>query len=108
MSRPVLPEGWFYPTADEAAALLQELLRELPPGHLLDDVRVETFAHRRGATDDVLFRHLDTTDRVTVIHLTWLGRTEIHLDHPGVEFDGTLADFVAEEERRWGLKRPLV
>ncbi len=104
MSRPPLPEGWFYPTAEEAKELLEELHRELTSGHLLDGVSVETFAHRDGATDDVLFRHVDAAERFTVIHLTWLGRTEIDRHHPTVEFDGTFTGFIDEEYRRWGLK----
>jgi len=39
-----------------------------------------------------------------MIHLTWLGRTEINAKHPTVGFDGTLEGFVAEEEILYGLK----
>ena len=77
-------------------SLYEELERELPPGHILYDVPVETFATRRGI-DDVLFRHHGQSDRFTVIHLSWLGRTEINAQHPTVEFDGSYSEFIAWE-----------
>lgn len=100
--RPDLPDGWVYPSTAEAEHLEAELLRELPPGHLLDGVAVEAFAWRDGATDDVLFRHRHVPERFTVIHLTWIGDTEIDKHHPTVEFDGSFDGFVAWEERLWG------
>ena len=42
------------------------------------------------------------SERFTVIHLTWLGKTEINEHHPGVEFDGSFDGFVAWEKRLWG------
>ena len=71
---------------------------ELPAGHILYDVPVTTFATRRGI-DDVLFRHRDEPDRFTVIHLSWLGRTEINAQHPTVEFDGSFFEFLEQEAR---------
>jgi hypothetical protein len=105
-SRPALPQGWFYPDRDTARELRAELLRELPPDHALAGRPVETFAWREGATDDVLFRHTDEPDRFTVIHLSWLGRAEINAEHPAMEFDGTLAEFLAKEKRLYGLTPP--
>jgi hypothetical protein len=102
--RPALPEGWYYPDSTMAQSLYAELQRELPPGHLPVGCEVETFAWRRGATDDVLFRHTREPQKFTMIHLTWLGRTEINAKHPTVGFDGTLEGFVAEEEILYGLK----
>ena len=104
--RPALPEGWFYPDLATAQLLQAELQRELPPGHLLCGKAVETFAWREGATDDVLFRHLNEPARFTVIHLSWLGRTEINSQHPAIEFDGTFEGFIAAEETLYGLKVP--
>ena len=98
--------GWFYSDPPTAQRLHAELLRELPLGHLLHGRAVETFASRAGATDDVLFRHTDQPERFTIIHLSWLGRTEINAQHPTVEFDGTFAEFIAEEERLYGLTPP--
>jgi hypothetical protein len=65
---------------------------------------VTTFAASDG-TDDTLFRHRDAPKRFTVIHLTWLGRTEINAEHPTVEFDSTYAEFLDNQERRYGLIR---
>jgi len=104
--RPALPQGWFYPDRDTAANLRAELLRELPPGHVLTGREVEAIAWREGATDDVLFRHADEPDRFTVVHLSWLGRTEISPEYPTVEFDGTFAEYLAEEKRLYGLIPP--
>ena len=89
-----LPEPWTRPDADDAASLHAELQRELPPGHLLYRVPVETFAWTGGGHDDTLFRWLNLPDRFTVIHLSWLGRTEINSKHPTVEFDGSFAEFL--------------
>ena len=89
-----LPEYWEHPSDDMAKRLYEELQRELPSGHLLCDVPVEVFAWTGGGNDDVLFRHLDKPDRFTIIHLSWLGRTEINAQHPTVEFDGCFAKFL--------------
>lgn len=102
-NRPQLPEGWEYPDAEAGAGLHDELQRELPHGHLLYGVAVETFAAAIG-NDDVLFRHMNQQDRFTVIHLTWIGKTEINAQHPAVEFDGTYAEFLEDQERRYGLQ----
>jgi len=93
-----LPEGWSTPDPDEARRLHEELQRELPPGHLLHGLPVSTFAASDGI-DDVLFRHRSEPDRFTVIHLSWLGRTEINAQHPTVEFDGTFEEFRSEQAR---------
>jgi hypothetical protein len=103
---PALPLGWFYPDRESASHLHAELMRELPPGHLLTCRPVEIFAWREGASDDVLCRHVEDPDRFTAVHLSWLGRTEINSLHPTVEFDGTFAEFLAEEERLYGLTPP--
>lgn len=93
-----LPLGWEYLEVVEAAGRVAELQRELPPGHLLFGIEVETFAARIG-DDDTLFRHKRNRDRFTVVHLTWLGREEINAEHPLVAFDGTIAEFLAREQR---------
>jgi hypothetical protein len=103
---PALPEGWFYPEDPAVAASLHaELQRELPPGHLLFGRAVETFAYRHGS-DDVLFRHRDQPGRFTEIHLSWIRKQEINAQHPTVEFDGAFEDFIAEEQRVYGLTPP--
>jgi hypothetical protein len=106
-THPVLPLGWFYPDHATALHLHEELLRELPVGHLLAGRRVQPFAWREGASDDVLFWHIDEPARFTVVHLSWIGRTEINALHPSVEFDGSLDGFIAQEERLYELTPPL-
>jgi hypothetical protein len=93
-----LPANWFWPTTGEAQNFHYELQKELPRGHILYGVPVVTFATRRGI-DDVLFRHQHEPNRFTVVHLSWLGRTEVNAQHPSVEFDGSFSEFLAEEER---------
>ena len=94
----ILPQGWEYLESEEAAGRLAELKRELPPNHQLFGIEVETFAARIG-DDDTLFRHVNCEDRYTVVHLTWLGREEINAQHPTIDFDGTLAEFLTREQR---------
>ncbi len=106
MNRPELPDGYYYPDNIGAANLHAELQRELPPGHVLFGVPVEVFAARKG-TDDVLFCHHDKPQRFTVIHLSWIGETEINANHPTVEFDGTFAEFLANEEDIFDQLRSL-
>ena len=94
-----LPDYWEHPDTHIAENLHAELQRELPPGHLLFGVPVETFAWTGHGSDDILFRWLDVPDRFTIIHLSWLGRAEINAKHPTVEFDGSFADFLAYHEQ---------
>ena len=58
-----------------AEGLVAELGRELAPGHPLTGIPVVA-AGRHGENDDALFRLLDGTDRVAVVHLTWSGHVE--------------------------------
>ena len=95
-----LPRGWFPTSETESKALQAELQKELPPGHLLFGKDVEVVAHRDGATDDILVRHVGEPGRYTVIHLTWAGRREVDASHPGVEMDGSWGDFL-DYERGW-------
>jgi len=100
---PSLPEGWFYPEEPSITeGLHAELQLEVPPGHLLFGRAVEIFAYRHGS-DDVLLRHRDQPERFTTIHLSWSQKQEINEQHPTVEFDGTFAEFLAEEQRVYGL-----
>lgn len=92
------PLGWYYPDADETNSLHAELMRELPPGHLLEGLPVEVFMVAEG-NDDVLFRHVNDPERFTIVHLTWIGHTEINADHPTVAFDGSYEDFLSRERR---------
>jgi hypothetical protein len=65
-----LPEEW-QPTAEGTAAnLTAELARERPVGHPLSGVSVAAVA-LGPEPDDVLFRILDGSGRLAVVHLTW-------------------------------------
>ena len=97
-----LPEGWYTSVGDEKEYRTLELNRELPKGHLLFGKKVEVVAHREG-TDDILCRHHDEAHRFTVIHLSWIGKTEINAQHPWVEVDGTWNDFL-DYEGRWSRR----
>ena len=98
----VLPEGWFHATDEVRASHGDEYKRELPPIHPLAGIQVELVAYRKG-TDDILLKHMNETDRYTVVHLTWVGRQELP-NHPTAEFSGTNADFLEWEYQQWGLK----
>lgn len=106
MSAP-LPEGWVQTSRDRARRLVDELQRELPPGHALSGVPTEAVADRGGASDDVLFRRLDNPARFVVVHLTWRGSTEIDPRWPYVEFEGTFEEFIDYNAQHWGLKRSI-
>lgn len=58
--------------AEAAAALADRLAVEVGPGHPLHAVPVQAVG-RRADRDDVLYRLLDGTGRVAVVHLTWTG-----------------------------------
>ena len=91
-----LPEGWFLSDNEEAAVRHEELQKELPEGHLLYRTPVAVVARREG-TDDILCHHERDWDRFTVIHLSWIGRTEINAEHPTVEVDGDFDAFLEYE-----------
>jgi hypothetical protein len=50
--------------------LVDELHRELPPGHVLENVEMSVVA-RRHDCDDVLYALNDGSGRLAVVHLTW-------------------------------------
>jgi hypothetical protein len=57
------------------AALVRELARELPHGHVLDGLPVVALA-RRVDCDDILFATADPAKPLAVVHLTWTGSRE--------------------------------
>ena len=105
-TRAPLPAGYFYPDATESANFHAELLRELPDEHALFGVPLETFAAREG-NDDTLFRFRGNPRRFALVHLTWLGRTEIDADHPSLLFAGTFEEFLQREKELYGLDPPV-
>lgn len=95
-----LPLGWYPATPQDEKSLMDELQREMIPGHLLYGKRIRVIAHRNGATDDILVTHEDQPQRYTVVHLTWSNGPEINKEHPTIECDGDYASFI-EYEARW-------
>jgi hypothetical protein len=96
-----LPSGWIWSDEAKLAALRAEYQRELPDIHPLHGITVEAIAHRDG-NDDILVRHAAHDDRVSVVHLTWCGHTEI-ANHPRVEFTGTHDEFLEWELITYGV-----
>jgi hypothetical protein len=75
-----------------AKVLHAQLLRSMPESDLL---AVELVSYHQDR-DDVLLRHRDQPDRVTVVHLP---RKTATAPSPAV-FDGSFADFAARERKR--------
>ena len=60
-------EPWF---PCSGSGLIDELHRELPSGHVLENVELSVVARRRDC-DDVLFALNDGSGRLVLVHLTW-------------------------------------
>ncbi len=63
----ILPEPWYWCNSE---ALLNELYKELSPGHILKKRKLKTVA-RRQDRDDVLFEIIDDNNGYAIVHLTW-------------------------------------
>ncbi len=87
-------EPWF---AVDDRRLVDELLRELPPGHVLAGLSVAVRA-RRQDRDDVLFNVLDGSGRLARVHLTY--RAESDPRWPLTTLFSKEAEFSAFQ-RRW-------
>jgi len=71
-----LEPWWYAPESPEAAAAYErELAAELGTGHPLYGVPLAALGKHDGS-DDVLFRLLDGSGRVAVVHLTWARHPE--------------------------------
>jgi len=81
---------WHVPEAEELEQLRLEFEREMPALHPLANKSLNLLAY--DGVDDILLQHSDEVDHVSVVHLTWLGRTELP-NHPTVEFGGTIEAF---------------
>lgn len=81
---------WHVPETEELEQLRLEFEREMPAHHPLAKKSLSLLAY--DGVDDILLQHSDEVDRVSVVHLTWLGRTELP-NYPAVEFDGTIEAF---------------
>jgi hypothetical protein len=75
------------------AALFEEVLaREVARGHPLHGVPVEAIGKRDGS-DDVLFRLLDGSGRVAVVHLTWTSSPPERPPWPDTGIFGSFDEF---------------
>ncbi|MCG8710477.1 hypothetical protein JHU04_003770 [Brenneria sp. 4F2] len=96
-----LPCGWEYAAGLKQQALQNEYETELPPQHALHGTDVAVIAYREG-NDDILLRHTQEADRVSVVHLTWAQRTEF-ANFPRVEFTGSADEFIRWEFNVYGV-----
>lgn len=91
---PGLPNGWGAVRGDDRAHIVQELHREMPPGHVLKQARLTPLARRR-SRDDVLVRAVWAPFPLYLVHLTWREEDDAW---PTVQPFLTVAEFFAEEE----------
>lgn len=91
------PEGWYKADEEEALRLHKELNTEMLQVHFLYQKNIEIVAHRDGATDDILCKHLDDENLYTVVHLTWKMKPEIDNRFPAIEFHGSFEGFCEYE-----------
>ena len=94
-----LPEDWYIANNEDSERLLKELKTEVISGHFLYRKNIKVIAHRDGATDDVLCKHLDEENIYTVVHLIWSMKPEIDVNHPSIEMHGTFNEFLKYESR---------
>ena len=71
-------------------ALVSELNRELNPTHILFEMCHRAIG-RRIDCDDVLFECTDGT--FALVHLTWLGKKDLHPDFPWTRLFLTFEEF---------------
>ncbi|QTF08961.1 hypothetical protein HC231_14365 [Brenneria izadpanahii] len=98
---PRLPCGWEYAAGLKQQTLQNEYETELPQQHSLHGVDVAVIAYRE-RNDDILLRHTQEADRVSVVHLTWTKRTEL-ANFPRVEFTGSADEFIRWEFDVYGV-----
>lgn len=90
----------WYEVNDDAIgeSLRAELLREVPPGHVLRGVNAIKAIGYRKDQDDVAYALPD--DRVAVVHLTWERREAMPPDHPTTVLFESSAGFEQFMERQ--------
>ena len=84
--------------AEFAAAFERVLTREVAPGHPLYGIPVAAIGKHDGS-DDVLFRLLDGSERVAVVHLTWTQSPPERPPWPTAELFANLEAFAEERMR---------
>jgi hypothetical protein len=95
LEAPGLPDGWSPLRGDDRALMLDELRREIPPGHVLHRARLTPLARRR-ARDHVLVRAQGAPFPLYLVPLTLRG--ESPPSGPAVRPFQTVAEFAAAEE----------
>lgn len=97
------PGGWYLPGEKLTGILYAELRRKLPEADVSSLV-VTAFNQDR---NHLLFRRRDVPTRVVLIDLNCQrgGKSKVH--GPPVIFEGTFADFVAREAKRFELERRM-
>jgi hypothetical protein len=83
---------------DSVTTFERVLDRELAPGHVLHGLPVAAVGKRDG-TDDVLFRLLDGSERVAVVHLTWTQSPPERPPWPATEVYTSFEEFTARRMR---------
>ena len=89
----VLLDPWVLPTDPEA--LVKEFQREVRGDGCLHRVRLKAIAMRCDC-DHVLFKLLDGTDRVAVVHLTWSGATDPNRGWPETTLHDSIENWRTE------------
>jgi hypothetical protein len=96
----LLPLDWLW-LQPGRTGLQTEYEIELSEIHPLRGIKVDVIA-RCKSNDDILVRHRDAEDRVSVVHLTWSQKQE-RPNFPFVEFTGTHAGFIEWEFKTYGV-----
>ncbi|HYH78306.1 MAG TPA: hypothetical protein VEX86_00865, partial [Longimicrobium sp.] len=78
-----------------AGTFAEVLRREVAPGHPLHGVPVEAIG-KRDASDDVLFRLLDGSGRVAMVHLTWTSSPPERPPWPATALFASLEEWAAD------------
>ena len=78
---------------DSGDALVTELQKELALQHVLHGVPVVAVG-RRSDSDDVLFATADPLKPIAVVHLTWIGRTEVDPQWPWTTLYDSWPDWI--------------
>jgi hypothetical protein len=85
-------------------SLRAELLREVPPGHVLRGVTAVQALGYRKDRDDFAFALPD--GRLAVVHLTWARREAMPPDHPTTDLFDSVEAFVEQcmkpQHEDWG------
>ncbi len=97
----IMEIDWLFPwhpgsKATPADGLAKELYSELCPDHVLYGIPVVQIGFRQDC-DDALFRLLDGTDRLAVVHLTFSRHPEPDPKWPETRIYDDAAQFVREE-----------